>query len=104
MSGGVPDSLSTRQGISAISTPSSDNIYEQRVNALESLYAFHPDYVVRVSPEQREILSRFYFFGRPVDVESVQDYRAELVQNDPGIEQWADEAWRALCAAIGMTP
>jgi len=70
--------------------------YEKRVNLIEDLYDFHPEYFQALTPAQRGALSVYYFAERDVNVESVHQYRREVLSNNPELAVDTDDAFRAL--------
>lgn len=73
-----------------------DDEYVRRVNLVEDLVSFHPEYLDRLPTAQRTVLSRYYFAGRKVDVESVTAYRHRLLDDEPAIAHAAERAWEAF--------
>lgn len=54
-----------------------------------------------MSDADREILSKFFFAGREVDVESVADYQADLEKVEPGIIEAARAAYGRFMQTAG---
>ncbi len=71
-----------------------EQIYASTVTALEGVFDNHPDCFDELSSEDREVLSKFYFAGREIDVDDIQAYRDELLREDPTILKRAQTALR----------
>jgi hypothetical protein len=73
--------------------------YHDNVTLLEDTLEFHPDFLDQVDSADKEILSQYYFAGRPVDVDDLDAYRNGLIAKDAGIESRAVEALTRFKAA-----
>ena len=72
-------------------------------NNVEDLLEFHPDFLEKVSLDDRELLAKFFFAGREVDVEDVAKYQADLESSDPGVTERARQAYARLMSAAGSS-
>lgn len=68
-------------------------------NNVEDLLEFHPEFLEQVSLDDRELLAKFFFAGREVDVEDVAKYQDGLESSDPGITERARQAYARLMSA-----
>ncbi len=65
-------------------------------NHIEDLLEFHPDFLAKLSSEDREVLSKFFFAGRDIDIENVAEYQKDLEKSQPGITTQALAAYKRL--------
>lgn len=70
--------------------------YNDKVNLVQDLYSFHPEYFAKLSEQDQELLSGFYFADREVDVENIFEYREVQIEKKPTIESAAEKAYSRL--------
>ncbi|KJF18167.1 hypothetical protein AXFE_09120 [Acidithrix ferrooxidans] len=78
-----------------------DVIYNNELQIVESLFAFHPQYFSMIDSRQLDALSRYYLFNKPCP-ENIFAYRRNLVIHDRLIEQTARETLSKLMQISGM--
>lgn len=69
-----------------------DKVYSSIVTMLEGMYDFHPDCLDGLPTKDRAVLSKYFFAGRPVDVDSIFEYRDQLIVSELDIlerAKWA---------------
>jgi len=66
--------------------------YTEVINLLEDFYSFHPEYFKKLSSEDMNYLSVYYFAGRKVDVDDVESYRNRVLKREPDLEKKAQKA------------
>ncbi len=76
--------------------------YKQTVTLLEELVEFHPAYLEALTQDDRDVLSRYYFAGRDVDVDDLGEYRSKLVNDEAGIESRAQDALARFKAVANL--
>jgi hypothetical protein len=76
--------------------------YSSLVTFLEGLADFHPNYMSDLSPEQRSVLSNYYWFGRAIDIEDIFAYRRALVARQPEIKARAEGVLAEFFRSIGV--
>lgn len=74
----------------------SDAAYQDEINRVEDFIEFHPEALAALPPADRQVLGRYYFAGRDIDVDDVFAYRQQLVVAEPGIEERARRALERL--------
>ena len=70
-------------------------------NNVEDLLEFHPEILDAMNDADRDVLSKFFFAGREIDVVSVADYQADLENAEPGITETARAAYGRFMQAAG---
>ena len=70
--------------------------YVKRVNLMEDLTSFHPDYLDRLEVGDRELLRKHCFAGRDIDVSSAREHRLTEIRLNVGEVIQADLAWKAF--------
>lgn len=78
--------------------------YNDKVNLMQDFYSFHPEYFAKLSKEDQELLSRFYFADRKVDVDDIFVYRKGQIEQDRDIEKRAEGAYFRLLATADVKP
>lgn len=76
--------------------------YEDTVTFLEGFLEFHPGYLDELTAAEREALSLYYFAGRDVDVESVAQYRDQVLATNPDLQAQALGALAKLKTIAGI--
>jgi len=66
--------------------------YKNTVTLLEELVEFHPNYLDELSLTDKDTLSKYYFAGRKVDVNDLEQYRNDLIASDSAIQGKAQDA------------
>lgn len=82
--------------------PGHNSELTQMTNNIEDMLEFHPEFLQQVSAEDRELLAKFFFAGREVDVEDVARYQDELEENNPGITDRAKHAYIRFMQVAGV--
>jgi hypothetical protein len=80
----------------------SNEEYVRRINLIEDLVSFHPEYLAQLDQQSQQILSGYYFADRDIDIDSVADYRRQLLQERPGLDVEAEAAWAQFCKVAGL--
>ena len=75
-----------------------DQTYSNIVTMLEGLLDFHPNMATSISTADRELLTRYYFFNRPIGVENIFDYRRHLDNTEPQLAIQAEAALHRFLA------
>lgn len=78
-----------------------DITYNNELQIVESLYAFHPQYFSMLEPGERDAMSRYYLFDQQCP-EDIFAYRHHLVIQNLFIEQLAKRALSKLMYISGM--
>jgi hypothetical protein len=76
--------------------------YSSLVTFLEGLADFHPEYMSDLTPEQRDVLSDYYWFGRAINVDDIFAYRRALVARQPKTKARAEAALADFFRSIGV--
>lgn len=80
-----------------------DKMYSSIVTMLEGMYDFHPDCLDGLSTKDRAALSKYFFAGRSIDVDSIFEYRDQLIANEPDILERAKLTLVHFYELHGMT-
>jgi hypothetical protein len=76
--------------------------YNEQSNLLDGLYEFHPGHFESLSPEEFDILQKYYLLGVSDIPENVFVYRANLVKSDPSIEGEALRVYQKVLRIAGV--
>lgn len=75
--------------------------YNDESNFLDGFYEFHPEFFDSLTPEEREAIETYYLTGKEVPG-NVFEYRRELIQRRPEIENEAHQAFNKLLKLAGI--
>jgi hypothetical protein len=78
------------------------NQYRRTISLIDEILAQHPKFFDQLNPTERDMLSQYYFAGRSVDVDDIEEYRTKLIQRSPEIELVANKAFDRLLAVAGV--
>lgn len=83
-------------------TPRQRQLYLKQQDAIETFYAFHPDIFAHLTREELQLLDTYYFIQRPIDVDSIADHAAHLLEGDPTIWKRAETILRKVFTALKL--
>jgi hypothetical protein len=83
-------------------TASANDLYWQQEDAVGTCYAFHPECFRGLRPDELELLDRYFFIKRDIDVEDQAVYAASLREADPTVQRKVELALRKVFDRVGL--
>jgi len=83
-------------------TPQQRQLYFMQQDAIETFYTFHPEAFEYLTEEELELLDRYYFVRRDIDVDNIADYATNLYEVDPTIQKRAEVVLQKVIAGFGL--
>lgn len=75
--------------------------YNDEAGLLDGLYEFHPGFFKNLSQQELQALKTYYLTSQDVP-ENIFGYRAELLKENPEIEEEARNAFARICKLAGI--